>query len=216
MTATVEFRNGAFVTEDGETKTIETENGWKGSVRQDGSLLFVCENKKASLKYQIKKNGYATLVLYENGHQPSRKKAGFVIKKGMPLEGVIGLSGGENLKTRQAFFRNVEFLVWLKENGIAHVVKANPNEKTYQIEPDKDGGFTNLLTDGEIHASNVKENGDAFSCDAEVTGATYAILFSPYQENGILFTMRNPMNLDIPERYWEKCLPGQELMEMAR
>ena len=109
---TIDIANAKFVRNNGVDIEQESDNhivanGWECVITPNGNL--VCSARQFydgswnMLRYTIRKNGYAILLLQLNNERKILKK-GFVIPKGKSVEGTIFLSDG-HLNKKQAYFR---------------------------------------------------------------------------------------------------------------
>lgn len=118
-----------------EDTFIENINGWTCFVSHAGKIICECERGYSdginTIRYVIKPNGFASLVFVDPSGRKEVRKQGFVVPKGQrnkPLNGIIGLSGG-NVRTRYAYFRDAEFQAFLRKHGITAVAHENPNQR---------------------------------------------------------------------------------------
>lgn len=193
-------------------KTFETSNGWNCFFTKRGSFVAVCEREYSdgihTASYTITPNGFAKLSI-ENPRGKKITRKGFIVKKGEPVVGVVGLSGGY-VDNRYAYFRDIYFIKYLEDNGLDKVVHETPNQE-FMLYNYRLAGLGNerhdkiIETDGEIEICNIDDVGenegwyDKYPNTSAykqyvykiIKGATYAVV----EKGGVtaLYTLRKDL-----------------------
>jgi hypothetical protein len=224
--------NNSFSFVRDKSKLIYTEefsdqyvftNGWECTIfnRKSGKPALVCE---ATREYSTGTASFSVFVDLSNGFYTIKvdnetKKKGYLVKKGEPIEGILGLPGG-NIYDRYFYFRSNQFSEWLNAHKITAVESKDPNT-TYCGWDCYHGCGTasfNIETDGDVEyeirdcrdlgwATGVSGNSDLREnhVTATVTNATWCIVRSSNFVNNnhsvanVLYTKKKINELSLPK-----------------
>lgn len=131
-------------------------NGWDCHITRSGEIRCECAREYSDgmhvMLYTINKEGFARLTLDTPADEkPRTLKKGYVVSKGMPVAGTLGVAGGY-VDCRYAYFREASFDSLLKKAGVTAVEHADPNRE-YSGHSARCGwghASFSIETDGEI------------------------------------------------------------------
>ncbi len=223
------IRNGAFASVKGEydemTRDKAIGNGWNCEILGDGKIRCVTSGfnggEMCSMTYTIQPDGFARLVYRKESEKiPTTLKKGYVIKKGDSLTGVICLVNADKVSMMKAFFRDEAFQGFLDKYKLDTVRQEAPNQ-TYVLNfysSELSTHWDYLYTDGIIiEEAYGKENLQSGKKRIKVTGARWVVIrrMHIYKKekgqsttyNSILYTLGNPMRLDLTKSLGNSSQP---------
>ncbi len=138
-------------------------NGWDCRITRKGEIRCECTREYSDgwhvMLYVIRPNGSYRLTLDTPDREaPEVLRKGYVVPKGVPVEGLLGLSGGY-VDSRYAYFREASFQKLMNEAGVTAINHENPN-RVYSGRSVRSGwgtGTFKIETDGKIVRDDFEE-----------------------------------------------------------
>lgn len=199
------FKSVSKSTSESVTKNKAIGNGWIATVKKDGTIKCITEEKTEkgtiTVRFTIYPNKKTKLTIKENKEPVRVLRKGFIESSTEKLNGNIYLLGGEITK-RYGYFRDADLKSFLKKHNLASISHKDPNTE-YSLKTVDKPDFSRkdeISTDGKVAVIETKQIEENITITkVNVTDATWAIV-KINGKGGKLYTkIHDAKKIELPE-----------------